>query len=221
MAKKKEQTNEAPQSMGFQVCNIPVSEIHPSDENPRQNMDEESVKELAESIKIYGVLQPVIIRPDEDFGTEASPWEMVCGHRRLKACELLGLETIPAIIRDDMSDDEAYDLMIVENLQRQDLSPLDEAVAYKALYDGFPTTGRVGVTIQELAVRFGKSEKYIRGRLSLNDLIPDLKECLKAGTLTLGPRSVWLRCRKRCKVIFMRILSRTHPEQMTVRLYHL
>lgn len=183
---KQNKTKEAPQGVGFQVCNIPVSEIHPSDENPRQNMDEESVKELAESIKIYGVLQPVIIRPDEDFGTEASPWEMVCGHRRLKACELLGLETIPAIIRDDMSDDEAYDLMIVENLQRQDLSPLDEAVAYKALYDGFPTTGRVGVTIQELAVRFGKSEKYIRGRLSLNDLIPDLKECLKAGTLTLG-----------------------------------
>ena len=186
MAKKKKQANEAPQGVGSQVCNIPVSEIHPSDENPRQNMDEASVKELAESIKIYGVLQPVIIRPDEDFGTEASPWEMVCGHRRLKACELLGLETIPAIIRDDISDDEAYDLMIVENLQRQDLSPLDEAVAYKALYDGFPTTGRVGVTIQELAARFGKSEKYIRGRLSLNDLIPDLKECLKAGTLTLG-----------------------------------
>ena len=187
MANKKEsKTNEAPQGVGFEICNIPVTQIHPSDDNPRGEISEDSVKELAESIKVHGILQPVIIRPDEDFGTEASPWEMVCGHRRLKACTILGLETIPAIIRDDMSDDEAYDLMIVENLQRQDLAPLDEAIAYKALIDGCPTTGNKGASIQELAARFGKSEKYIKDRLSLNNLVPELRECLKAGSLTIG-----------------------------------
>ena len=185
--KKNSQTNKAPQGVGFKVTDVPVYDIFPSLKNPRRDIDEDSVKELAESIKIYGILQPVIIRPNKDIDTMAdSPWEMVCGHRRLKACELLGLETIPAIIRDDMTDAEAYDLMIVENLQRQDLSPLDEAVAYKALYNGNSATGNVAASIQELAARFGKSEKYIRGRLSLNDLISALKDCLKAGTLTLG-----------------------------------
>lgn len=186
MASKKQKQPESPQSVGFQVINIPVSEIHPSDENPRSDIDEESVKELAESIKVYGILQPVTIRPDEEYGTEASPWVMVCGHRRLKACQILGRDTIPAIIRDDLDDAAAYDLMIVENLHRKDLDPLDEAIAYKSLIEPYPTTGYQGTTIKELAARFGKSEKYIRGRLSLNDLIGDLKDCLKAGTLTLG-----------------------------------
>lgn len=186
MAKKQKQTKEAPQGVGFEVCNIPVSEIHPSDENPRSDIDEESVKELAESVRVYGILQPVTIRPDEDYGTEASPWVMVSGHRRLLACKMLGLETIPAIIRDDISDDKAYDIMIVENLQRKDLTPLDEAVAFKSLVDAYPTTGYQGTTIKELAARFGKSEKYIKDRLSLNNLVPELRECLKAGSLTIG-----------------------------------
>ena len=186
MANKKEQTNEAAQGAAIEICNIPVAQIHPSDDNPRSDIDEESVKELAESIRIYGILQPVTIRPDEDYGTEESPWVMVSGHRRLVACKMLGLETIPAIIRDDISDDKAYDIMIVENLQRKDLTPLDEAVAYKALIDAYPTTGYEGTSVQELAARFGKSEKYIKGRLSLNELVPELKDCLKAGSLTIG-----------------------------------
>lgn len=184
--KKKQETTEAPQSVGFEVCNIPVAEIHPSDDNPRSDIDEESVKELAESVKVYGILQPVTIRPDEDHGTEASPWVMVSGHRRLLACKMLGLETIPAIIRYDISDDQAYDIMIVENLQRKDLNPLDEAVAFKMLVDAYPTTGYQGTSVKELAARFGKSEKYIRGRLALNELVPELRDCLKANTLTLG-----------------------------------
>ena len=185
-SKKKQQPAEEPQARPWELCNIPVVEIHPSDDNPRGEISEDSVRELTESIKVHGILQPVTIRPDEDHGTKASPWVMVCGHRRLKACQMLGLETIPAIIRDDMSDDEAYDLMIVENLQRQDLDPLDEAVAYKALLDPYPVTGYPGTTIKELAVRFGKSEKYIRGRVALNELIPELKELIKTGSLTIG-----------------------------------
>ena len=172
--------------MGVQVCNIPVAEIHPSDDNPRSDIDEESVKELAESVRVYGILQPVTIRPDEEHGTEASPWVMVSGHRRLLACKMLGFETIPAIIRDDISDDKAYDIMVVENLQRKDLTPLDEAAAFKSLVDAYPTTGYQGTSIKELAARFGKSEKYIKGRLALNELVPELRDCLKANTLTLG-----------------------------------
>lgn len=184
--KKKQQPAEEPQARPWELCSIPVAEIHPSDDNPRGEISEDSVRELAESIKVHGILQPVTIRPDEEHGTEASPWVMVCGHRRLKACQMLGLETIPAIIRDDMSDDEAYDLMIVENLQRKDLDPLDEAVAYKALLDPYPVTGYPGSTVKELAARFGKSEKYIRGRVALNELIPELKELIKTGSLTIG-----------------------------------
>ena len=184
--KKKQQPAEEPQARPWELCSIPVAEIHPSDDNPRGEISEDSVRELAESIKVYGILQPVTIRPDEEYGTEASPWVMVCGHRRLKACQMLGLDTIPAIIRDDMTDDEAYDLMIVENLQRKDLDPLDEAVAYKALLDPYPVTGYPGSTVKELAARFGKSEKYIRGRVALNELIPELKELIKTGSLTIG-----------------------------------
>lgn len=187
MGKKKQekQETEVPQCAAIEICNIPISEIHPSDENPRKDMDEDSVRDLAESIRQYGVLQPVTIRPDEEE-VAPSPWVMVSGHRRLLACKMLGMETIPAIIRDDISDDKAFDIMIIENLQRKDLSPLDEATAYEELLEPYPVTGYPGTTIQELAARFGKSEKYIKGRVSLNDLVPELKECLKAGSLTIG-----------------------------------
>lgn len=182
--KKKQQPAENPKTKKWEISYIPVAEIRPSEDNPRGDISDDSVKELAESIKVHGILQPVTIRLDEDLGPE--PYVMVCGHRRHKACQILGLDTIPAIIREDLDDVAAYDLMIVENLQRKDLDPLDEAIAYKSLIEPYPTTGYQGTTIKELAARFGKSEKYIRGRLSLNDLIDDLKDCLKAGTLTLG-----------------------------------
>ena len=177
MAKKKQTTDE-PELINYGLSEIPVAEIHPSTDNPRREIDEESVKELAESIKQYGVLQPVIIRPDEDE-MAPSPWEMVSGHRRLIACKMLGLETIPAIVR-ELSDDEAFFIMITENLQRKDIEPLDEAYAYKALMD------HDKMTVEELSARFGKSAKYIKGRLALNELIPELKDCLKANTLTIG-----------------------------------
>ena len=177
MAKKK-QTSDEPELINYGLSEIPIAEIHPSTDNPRREMDEESVKELAESIKQYGVLQPVIIRPDEDE-MAPSPWEMVCGHRRLMACQMLGLETIPAIVR-ELSDDEAFYMMITENLQRKDIEPLDEAYAYRALME------HDKMTVEELCARFGKSVKYIKGRLALNELIPELKDCLKANTLTIG-----------------------------------
>lgn len=198
--------------MGVQVCNIPVSEIHPSDDNPRSDIDEESVKELAESMRVYGILQPVTIRPDEEHGTEASPWVMVSGHRRLLACKMLGLETIPAIIRDDISDDKAYDIMIVENLQRKDLTPLDEAVAFNELITAYPVTGYQGTTIKELAARFGKSEKYIRGRLALNKLVPELRDCLKAGSLTIGAAIYLAECTMDAQLEFLEECKPTMAE---------
>lgn len=180
MAKKQEQTNEAPQGVGIEIRIIPVANIHPSDKNPRSNM-EADITELAESIKQYGILQPVTVRPIPDVPDDKlNPvYEMVCGHRRLKASEMLGLETIPAIIR-ELTDDEAFDMMITENLQRKDIEPLDEAVAYKALMD------HNGVTIADLCARFGKSEKYIRGRVSLNSLLDDMKKAFTAGQIPLS-----------------------------------
>ncbi|HBZ67560.1 MAG TPA: hypothetical protein DEO70_12050 [Bacteroidales bacterium] len=144
---------------------IPLEAIVLSQMNPRRTFNEASISELAESILQVGVLSPVIVRPVK------KGFELICGARRFKATKLSGLTEIPSIVR-KLSDTEALELMITENLQRQDVSPLEEAEAFQNLithrqYD-----------VQALVTRFGKSEFYIRMRLKLNDLIPEFRELL-------------------------------------------
>lgn len=157
---------------------IHTDEILPSDLNPRKTFDENSIAELSKSIDEVGILQPLILRLSH-FKKGLESYELVCGERRWRAAKQLGLERVPAIVR-ELKDQEALDLMITENLQRKDVSPLEEAEAFQNLithrkYD-----------IPTLVTRFGKSEYYIRHRLKLNDLIPEFKNLLNQDVIGLG-----------------------------------
>lgn len=157
---------------------ISTGDIRSSELNPRKTFDENSIAELSKSITEVGILQPIILRLSH-FKKGLESYELVCGERRWRAAKQVGLETVPAIVR-ELKDQEALDLMITENLQRKDVSPLEEAEAFQNLithrkYD-----------IPTLVTRFGKSEYYIRHRLKLNDLIPEFKNLLNQDVIGLG-----------------------------------
>ena len=140
--------------------------------NPRKHNAEEDLQELASSIKVYGVIQPITVRTQGGF------FEIVCGERRYLASLIAGLKTIPAIVT-QMSDEEAMEVTIVENLQRKDISPVEESNAFKLLIE------KRSYSIEELAVRFSKSDSYIRGRLQLCNLITEIADLLSANEITI------------------------------------
>lgn len=137
---------------------ISLEKIKLSTTNPRHQINESELLELAESIKIKQVLQPVLVRPLPEEGF----YELVCGERRYRASVLAGMPTIPATIR-EMTDAEALEAQIVENMQRSDVHPMAEAKAFAKLIGQ-------GLSIQEVSVRVGKKEWYIRQRMKLNEL---------------------------------------------------
>lgn len=179
--------------MDFQK--IPLDSVKPSPMNPRKTFDEEAVQELASNIEKQGLIQPITVRPrvvQIALGEEvADGYEIVCGERRYRAyCILKAKEdnlniertaahckkhdrfqSIPAMIR-EMSDEEAFDAMITENLQRQDVDPMEEAFAFGQLQ-------KKGSSIQDIALRFGKSIRFVQDRIKLNSLIPELIKALK------------------------------------------
>lgn len=163
----------AQQPKAPQVHLLDLNRIVNSPYNPRKELRETSLQELAESIRQSGVLQPICVRPrEEDF-------EIVYGERRYWAATLAGLTHIPALIR-ELSDAEAQDAAITENLQREDVSPREEATAYKLALE----SGRH--SIESLVGKFGKSEAYIRSRLKLNELLDTLAELLDREEISVG-----------------------------------
>lgn len=165
----------------IEVKNIPLSDIQPSPLNPRKTFDEEGIRDLADNIRQNGLLQPITIRPVE--GKDV-PYEIVCGERRYRAFILnqqIRVQVpsdIPCIVR-DMTDEEALDAMITENLQRQDVDPIEEAFAFGQLV-------KTGKTVEELALRFGKSKRFIQERIKLNELLPELKQWVTKGWMNIG-----------------------------------
>ena len=157
---------------------VAVANIQPSNYNPRKRFDETGLDELAESIKQQGVLQPITVRPIAD----TDRYEIVFGEHRYRATVIAGLEEIPAIIS-ELSDEDAQEMAVTENLQRKDVTPTEEANAYKQLID----SGRH--TVETLSVLFGKSENYIRTRLNFSTLIPELAELLDADVITISVAS--------------------------------
>jgi len=155
------------------IISVALSKITVSSFNPRKAFEENELKELSDSIRQVGVLQPVLVRP------KGKKFEIVCGERRFKACVQAELKTIPAIVR-SLTDDEALEIAITENLQRKDISPIEEAIAYKRLAD----TGRYDVA--NLSVRFGKSEAYIRNRMKLNDLTENILKLVNDDVLSIS-----------------------------------
>ena len=165
---------------------IPMWMVNVSPMNPRKTFDQASLEELADNIKRQGLLQPITVRPvdyrDELTGGEVvsipSQYEIVCGERRYRAVKLNGAETIPCIVR-DMSDEEAFDAMITENLQRKDVDPIEEAFAFAQLYAR-------GKGVEEIANRFGKSVKFIRERIKLDGLLDEMKQWVSKGLMHIG-----------------------------------
>ena len=168
-----------------QIELIDIRLIDESKMNPRKSFDEGSLKELSESISKQGVLQPITVRVFKDKKlllpkelSKETCYEIICGARRYKASMLAELKTVPCIIR-DMTDEEAFDAMITENLQRKDVAPMDEARAFTELH-------KRGDSFEELAARFGKSTQFIRLRIKLNDLIPEFSEMLEKKELQVS-----------------------------------
>jgi len=156
------------------VVELAVGDIGPNPFQPRTRFDDEGLKELAESIKVSGVLQPVLVRrvADEDY-------QLVAGERRLRAAHLAGLTKIPAIVR-TYDDRQMMELSIIENIQRENLNPIDEAKAYHALIE------RVGLTHDQVSERVGKQRSSITNSLRLLTLPPEVMDMVSRGTLTAG-----------------------------------
>ena len=170
---------------------IEVSKIHPFKDHPFKVIDDAKMHELVESIMMNGVLMPVIVRPTED-----DEYEMISGHRRLFAVNQIGLERIPAIIK-DYDDDEAILAMVDSNLQREEILPSEKAFAYKMRYDAMRrqgqrndlTSSRIGKKLwadQELAKEVGESRGQIHRYLRLVELIPQLLDLVDKKALALA-----------------------------------
>ena len=147
---------------------------------PRQYFDDGSLEELMSSIKEHGILQPLIVSKLDD-GT----WQLIAGERRLRAALKIGLKTVPALAR-TITEQQSLELSLIENIQRQNLNPIEEALAYKRLHDEF------NLTQEEVAKRVGKSRPQVANTIRLLDLSPAIQQAVAAGKLTLGHAKVIL-----------------------------
>ena len=145
------------------VRDIPLEKVVPNPSQPRMTWHEETLAELAASIREHGVLQPILVRPAGD------DYEIIAGERRWRASKLAGKETIPAIV-ERFDDATALEIALIENLQREDLSPLDEAVIYKKM------TGELGYSIRNLATKLSKDKGYVENRLRLASAPDDVRD---------------------------------------------
>lgn len=169
---------EAPEAAQLRM--VPVRDLWLSDMNPRKNFDEESLEELAQSIREQGVLQPIVVR--KKLGVSvliAKPYdpqlyEVICGARRTRAAEKLGGDYLVPIIVRSLTDEQAFDLMITENLQRQDINVMEEARAFRQLYDR-------GQKQEEIAKRFGKSHVYVYQLIEISKCIPEIQQLVESG----------------------------------------
>ena len=166
-------------SDGRQVVNIGVDLIMPNPYQPRKRFNIVQLQELADSIKEDNghLIQPILVRPNQDR------YELVAGERRLRACKLAGFETIEAIVREDLTAEEARELTLIENLQREDLTPIEEAHSLAGLVDQY------GGNYTHVASRVGKSEAHVRLRIAFLTLSDDVQEMLEDGRLNLGQAS--------------------------------
>ena len=159
------------------VCDIPLSQIKANPNQPRKNFSEESINDLAESIKTHGVLQPIVVVKRNDG------YMIVAGERRYRACKVAERETIPAIIK-EFSDAEVKELALIENIQREDLNPIEIARGYKELMDEFEWTQ------EKLAKRLGKQRSSIANYLRLLSLEPEVIVLIQNNQLSLGHAKV-------------------------------
>lgn len=157
---------------------VPVDDIEPNRYQPRTEMDEDALADLAESIRTHGVLEPIIVRPS------GNGYELVVGERRWRAARQAGLSEIPAVVR-DLTDQEAAVVALVENLQREDLNPIEEAKAFRRLLE-------LNLTQEEVAAQVGRSRSAVANSLRLLTLPADVQALIGRGELSVGHAKVLL-----------------------------
>lgn len=155
------------------IIEITLSQLRPNPYQPRKTFDEDSIKELAESIKQHGIIQPIIVR------TVLKGYEIIAGERRFRASQYCGNATIPAVVR-SFSDQQVMEIALIENLQREDLNAIEVAIAYQALIDKFK------LTQEELSMKVGKSRSHIANFVRLLSLPTEIKDNVSRGTISMG-----------------------------------
>ncbi len=153
--------------------NLNINEVEPNRNQPRKNFKQDALEELAESIKEYGLIQPIIVTKKDDY------YSIIAGERRWRACKLAGLTEIPAIIRDD-DERKNTEIALIENIQREDLNPYEKALGIKNLMENY------GLTQEDVAKKLGKSRSAIANTVRTLNLDPRVLELVKQGKLTEG-----------------------------------
>ena len=156
------------------VLTLNINDIEPNRDQPRQDFDDDSVNELADSIKQHGLIQPIVVSPLSN-----GRYSIVAGERRWRACRIAELTEVPVIVK-DATKQELMEIALIENLQREDLNPVEEAFGYRSLIEAF------GLTQEEVALRMGKSRTAVTNALRLLNLNEDELSALRIGTITAG-----------------------------------
>lgn len=188
---------------GERVTEIPVNELRPNPYQPRREFNQQALEELSKSIKKNGVLQPIIVRKSKVKG-----YEIVAGERRFRASKLANLETIPAIVR-DFDEKIMMQVAILENLQREDLTALEEADAYHMMME------KLSLTQEKVAEELGKSRSYIANHLRLRTLPDQAKSLLQDGELSMGQARTLLGIKD--KSLINQYAKKAAKENLTVR----
>jgi len=156
-----------------QIVNLEIERVVPRQGQPRTRFNEETIRELAESIKAQGLLQPLLVRP------KGNKYEIIAGERRFRAAKLAGLDFLPVVIK-DIKDREAAEISLVENIQREDLNAVEEARAYRHLMDNY------GYTQEKVAGIIGKSRAHVANTMRILSLPEEILQMIEAGQLTAG-----------------------------------
>jgi len=186
-----------------EIIEINLDELRPNPYQPRKVFDEEKLQELADSIKEHGVFQPIIVKKSSIKG-----YEIIAGERRVKASKMVGLETIPAIVR-DFSDEEMMEIALLENLQRENLNAIEEALAYKKLLDS------LSLTQEELGIKLGKSRTYVTNMLGLINLPEEVKDMIIDDKISTSHARILSKISDKDKVIAL--ANRIVDENINVR----
>ncbi len=187
---------------GLRFEEVPVSAIRPNTHQPRRNFSEASIRELAASIREVGILQPLVIRSTE------TGFELIAGERRLRAAKEAGLDRVPVLIR-QAGEGESMEMALVENLQREDLNPLETAAAYQALMEGF------GLTKDQLANRLGKSRAAVTNTLRLTRLPESIRTMVLSERLSEGHARALLGLDDEERMLH--VVEKVHAERLSVR----
>ena len=168
---EQQQAQEAPAASPTEVA---LAEVRPNQYQPRLHFDPEGLEELRDSIQAHGVLQPIVVCKREEG------YELIAGERRMRAAKMAGLERVPAVIREDLSDQDMLELALVENVQRRDLDPIERAKGYQRLIE------ECDLTQEQVSIKVGKSRSQVANFLRLLKLPPRVQAGLRDGTLSVG-----------------------------------